>query len=526
MNYDNYKFSKYEDQHNETRWAKVNEIKSTNTKLTLSEFEYEVAGLPILNDGETAYVDGLDNHSLIFGATGSKKTRLFCMPTLQIMIGAGESFIVTDPKGELYERSSGAAKEKGYNIIVLNYRDLEKGDNWNPLSLPFHLYKKGDKEAAISRLSDFVNAISEKQSQTTNDIFWVNAAKTVSMAVLITMLDCCTEEECNLKTFTRMCTDFSKCACDPVFAKACGLNEDEIQKNYLQELMSLAAQDSIARLNFEGINSSSDKARGDIQSTLFTLISIFLTQESLIRNMGKNSFDINMIGRQKTALYLIVPDERTNYHFIATTFIKQCYESLIVNAQLEKNKQLPIRVNFLLDEFANIPRIPDMPSMISAGRSRNIRFFLILQSMHQLKEKYKNEAETIKGNCENWVFLSSKEIELLKEISDLAGKVDKCVNNQITSVSLISISQLQRLDKQSGEALIFCGRHYPFITKMADIDSCNFKKYEPIKLKEIEKYDVISVNSEILFNDMLFNKRNLPFKDITMNKSDANANKN
>ncbi len=517
MNFDKYKFSKYFAASNESRWADKSEIISGCDKLELGDDNYSCAGLPMINDGKTAYVDDRDNHSLIFGSTGSKKSRLFVMPTLRFLIGAGESFIATDPKGELYERTSGAAKAAGYNVVVLNYRDLNHSDCWNPFAVPYKLYHSGDKEAAISRLNDFINAISEKHEKTTNDVFWINAAKSVALSIVITMLEVCSFEECNLKTFTRFCVEFAKGVTDKVSIKLYNLEEDDIIKNYLFDLMQLVPPDSIARLNYDGIAGSSDKAKGDVQSMLFTVIGVFLTQEALLKNMSMTSFDIDSIGTKKTALYLIVPDERTSYHFIATTFIKQCYELLIIKAQEHENRQLPVRVNFVLDEFANIPKVPDMPAMISAARSRNIRFFLVLQSMHQMREKYGEDAETIKGNCENWVFLASKELHLLKEISDLCGQTSQQLETTTEKQPLISISQLQRLNKVRGEALMFCGRQYPFISEMADIDDCDFKKYPCLELETIKMGKMVSAGPRDILNRILDEKQNMPYAEKTIN---------
>ncbi len=518
MNFDKYKFTKYFTTNSETRWANKSEIISECEKLDLATEKYSCAGLPMINDGKTAYVDDKDNHSLIFGSTGSKKSRLFCMPTLRFIIGAGESFVVTDPKGELFERTSGAAKANGYDVVVLNYRDLSRSDSWNPFAVPYNLYHSGDKEAAVSRLNDFINAISEKHEKGSKDIFWINAAKSVALSIVITMLEVCTFEECNLKTFTRFCTEFAKGMTDALSIKLYNLEDSDIIKNNLFDLMQLVPADSIARLNYDGIAGSSDKAKGDVQSMLFTVVGIFLTQEALVRNMSTTSFDIDSIGTKKTAVYLIVPDERTSYHFIATTFIKQCYELLIIKAQENKNRQLPVRVNFVLDEFANIPKVPDMPSMISAARSRNIRFFLVLQSMHQMKEKYGNEAQTIKGNCENWVFLSSKEIDLLDEISSLCGKVSLEAGITVEKQPLISISQLQRLNKQRGEALIFCGRQYPFITEMADIDDCDFATYPCVELTASDNAKMVSIDPKELLNQIMKDERNMPFLDLKMSE--------
>ena len=174
---------------------------------------------------------------------------------------------------------------------------------------------------------------------------------------------------------------------------------------------------------------------------------------------------------------------------------------LITEAQKEKNRQLPVRVNFVLDEFCNIPKIPDMPSMISAARSRNMRFYLVAQSLHQLKRKYGEDADTIKGNCDNWVFLTSKELALLNEISELCGNITS--SDGKSTRRLISVSELQRLDKQKGEALIMHTRQYPIITEMADIS--NYKMFgiydsieiPPILKKEIQAFSLTNLLEEI-----------------------------
>ena len=141
------------------------------------------------------------------------------------------------------------------------------------------------------------------------------------------------------------------------------------------------------------------------------------------------------------------------------------YENLIENAfKLTPDNHFDVRVNFVLDEFSSLPMISDFPQMISASRSRNIRFMLVVQSKHQLRQRYESETDTIMSNCTNWMFLTSRETELLREISELGGYTGN--NND----RLISISQLQHLDKDKGECLVFTGRKYPYISSLPDID--------------------------------------------------------
>jgi len=227
--------------------------------------------------------------------------------------------------------------------------------------------------------------------------------------------------------------------------------------------------------------------------------------------LSGNTIDIKSFGRKKTAVYIIVPDEKTTYHFLVTMFVKQVYEILIADAQNHPGRTLPVRVNFVLDEFCNLPTIPDMPSMISASRSRNMRYFLVAQSLHQLKSRYKEDADTIKGNCENWVFLTSKELALLQEVSALCGNVNSSESN---SRSLISVSELQRLSKEKGEALIMHARQYPVISEIADIDQYEmFKGYPEVSLKKFELPQIKVYSPGKVISEIEDRQRKLPFTD-------------
>lgn len=473
MRDNNFKYGRYIYPDQETRWADVEEIKKASTRIDLSQNRYPGAGLPLLSNGSEAFVDDRDTHTLIFGATGSKKTRLFCMPMLNIFAKAGESFVATDPKGELYDKTSGIMKANGYKIVVLNYRDIGYGDMWNPLALPFVLYRSGQKEEAISLLNDFVSTIAEPQFKNTADRFWPEMASSFALANLLLLMECAEPNQLNMASLAAMC--------------------DLDNENELEALADMLPSDSLAKLNYRGVLSSAENTRRSIYASLFAMIRIFNIQKELTKMLAGNTFDIADFCRKKTAVYIIVPDEKTTYHFLVSTFVKQVYEILISEAQNYPNKSLPIRVNFVMDEFCNIPKIQGMPSMISAARSRNMRFFLVVQGLHQLQSCYGEDADTIKCNCDNWVFLTSRELALLKEISELCGFV---YTSDKHSRSLISVSELQRLDKDKGEALIMHSRQYPFISEMADIDMYPmYKGFHSVELKKAmtPRLDVFSV---------------------------------
>lgn len=509
MNRDQYKISQYNSGFQETRWATQDEIKSSATRVTLADEQFSGCGLPLIANSKRIYLDNSDTHSLIIGSTGSKKTRLFCMPMVHTMIQAGESFVVTDPKGEIFDSTSGLAKQSDYDVVLLNFRDLEQGDMWNPLKEPALLYKQGHIDEATAMLNDFVEAISMESAMSTKDIFWVNTARMLSLAVLLVMLDVCSFDEINVKTFSRMCVEFGK-VMDPVTNKMLEIPESEWEKNYLDEIMKIIPQESIAALNYFAVGRSHEKTRADMQSSLFAFVKPFLLQRKLIRNLSETTFNIRNIGRKKTAIYIVVPDERSTYHFIVTSFVKQCYELLITEAQKETNKSLPLRVNFVLDEFSNTPPISDMPAMITAARSRNIRFYLVVQSMHQLVKRYGEDAETIKGNCENWVFLASKELNLLEELSKMCGDTRTYEPHEIKR-PLITVSELQKLKKEKGEALLFYARHYPYVTHLPDISEYRFLHQPPALHSKIQHQDVGSIGPQELFEEIEQGKRPVPF---------------
>ena len=150
--------------------------------------------------------------------------------------------------------------------------------------------------------------------------------------------------------------------------------------------------------------------------------------------LSHTEVDLSSIGKKPTAVYIIIQDEKKTYHSLATIFLKQVYETLIDVAQAHGGK-LPCRTNFLLDEFANMPPLKDVTTMITAARSRQIRFTMIIQNFAQLNKVYgKDDAETIKGNCGNIIYLISTELAALEEISKLCGEKKSKKDDRLSAV--------------------------------------------------------------------------------------------
>ena len=456
-----------------TRWARDEEIMQVTRRIRLSDPDCPVkSGLPVISDGDTVYVDDSDVHSLIIGSTGSKKSRLFAMPMLEIIRRSGESVLVTDPKGELYDKTAQAFEDSGYHVHVINLREPARSDGWNPLMLARKYFLDGDAERGTAVVNDFAATMLAGENGN-NDKFWENTSTTMLQGLTMTMVEAprfFPDETVNLATLRHLAENFRQ-------ERQGSRYYDDDKGPGVLDLIDLYPEDSIARINVTAVSGGSEKTFDNVKISYTAPMQKLYMQKSLISMLARDDVDFSTLGTRKTVIFLIMPDEKTTLHKIVSMIIKICYEKLIEVAQKCDGNTLPIRVNFLLDEFSNLPAIPDMPAMISAARSRNIKFHLIIQGLYQLSSKYgADDAQTIKGNCGNWAFLTSRELPLLQEISDLCGQ------DMTTGEKLISVSQLQRLNKERGEVLILLGRQSPYLAHLADISqytlpSCPVRPY-------------------------------------------------
>jgi len=431
---------------NSTRFMTQEELIKQYTELEINADTYEAAGVPLLVKDGKIYVDNTDSHTMIFGATGSKKTRNLVMPSVGIFTRAGESFVVTDPKGEIFDRTSADVKAHDYNICCLNLREFTDGIAWNPLALAYKYYHNGNRTKALEFVSEMIRMIIGDEA--TDEAFWTNSAIDILMGFTLVLFEEASEEECTLKNLCRLWNEYMN---------AHGSVLGRIKEKYRNTLI-------YQKISY--LYSNSDKTVGSMQTIVSMGVNKLALNEEFLEFMSRPGVDILSLVEGKQAIYLIIPDENTMYHFMASLFLEQLYEVLIQQAQEEEANMLKTRMNFLIDEFANIPKIKNMDAMITASRSRNIRFHLIIQGMKQLREKYEEGAEIITGNCNNWIYLYSKEFELLQDISNLCGEV--CYDNSVR-MPLFSTFELQHLNKEEGEALLLAGRNCPCLSNLADI---------------------------------------------------------
>jgi len=436
---------------------------------------YQKSGVPLKYENNSVYTDNSDSHTLIFGNTGSKKTRNFCIPTVYTMGMAGESMVISDPKGEIYRYTSGYLKEQGYSIRVFNLRNPEHGSKWNPLMLPYRYYKNGDQDKAIELISDFCMQV-KNQVHDENDLFWENQAMDLLMGLILILFEVESDEnKIHMESVQRIRIHI-------------GVESDssDYSSNVFWKMLDTFPERSLIRLKLASVSNLRrvEKTLNCVISTFDSMVRSFLLNKKLMSMMDSSEFDFETIAKEKTALYLITPDEKTTFHFLVSVFVKQCYEVFIDYAQKCPGGVLPIRINYILDEFSNFPQIADMPAMISAARSRNIRFVLVVQSKQQLESGYGQSSETIKSNCKTWIYLTCRELSLLREISELCGTID--INDRERPV--LSITQLQQLiiGWEDSQALIMRSGISPYLTWVKDFVVYPQAKYPSIKFEQHE----------------------------------------
>lgn len=415
-----------------SRWAKDKEIMTAKevVRVPFTDKVSEVGGTPIIYDKDSAYVDNSNMHTLVIGATGSGKTAGIVNPTMKHLIKAKESIVITDPKGEIYEDNYKILKDAGYQIIVLNFREPQKGSCWNPYDLPYKFQKEGNYDKANELLNDLsTNIVVDGQGQ---DPFWQNAAADYLTGLGLALFQDAPLDEVNINSINLM------------------INQGEERygaSTYMKEYFKMQDPTSPVAINLAGTVTTADETKAGIMTVLQQKVKTLAVTRNLSEMLSKNDFDMASIGEKPTALFMIIQDEKTTYHSLATIFIKQCYECLISTAY-KHGGALPVRTNFLLDEFANMPKIKDISTMVTAARSRHIKFTFIIQNFAQLDKTYgKEDAQTIRGNCINTIYLLTGELSALEEISKLCG--DKIVrvgkDKKEETRPLVTISELQRM---------------------------------------------------------------------------------
>ncbi len=463
-------------------------------------------------------------HSLIIGSTGSGKTTTFINPMIQLLgaSGAGSSMLITDPKGELFSLHSKFLKDRGYDVKVLDLRDTYHSYRWNPLEPLWDTYREyaeadkmaygrtdnvkksgltmtapteaygeewyefnGKAYADIEKLvaeikifraqkfdemyedmSDLVSVLVPVQNQ--NDPMWEKGARSITMAVLLAMLEDSetpelgmTKEKFNLFNMSKILQRSDE-----------GYKE---LRNYFVGRHPL----SKALANSRQVMDAAEKTRSSYMSVLQEKLAIF-NDTGICALTSTSDFKISDLAERPTAFFVKIPDEKDTRHGLAAIFMTNVYKSLIKISSTREDLSLPRNVYYILDEFGNMPKIEKFDKMITVGRSRKIWFNMVVQSYAQLNNVYGDTvADIVKGNCGIKMFIGSNDMSTCKEFSELcgnitvvtqgsssSGKENTTYSQNVQTRPLIYPSELQKLNNKTstGNSIVVTFGNHPLKT--------------------------------------------------------------
>lgn len=452
-----------------------------------TETELKSAGIPLTHIDENTYATSADElHCFVIGDSGCGKTRRVILPTIRLLAKAGESMVISDPKGELFRITANSLKEKGYTVRVLNFRNPGCGHRWNPLGLIDELYHSAEpegKDKAVMMLGDILDVL--KQGIEGQDPFWSMSAADVMRGVSLLILEYGEQKELTFENISITAREIRQKILEmeknkkeyeasrrSPFGKV-----GEYEPTAFESFLSSLPKSSPILNNLSVIITNAEDTRNCIMAEFEAMISLYTSQESLMDLFAVSEIDIDTLGLSPTALFFILPDDTEALYPIATVFVKQIYSSLISLADTQKDGRLPNRVTFLLDEFANFAKMPSIESMLTAARSRCIRFVLVCQSMDQLTAKYQEYGrETLLANCRTWLYMSCRNLPFLKRLEELVGYYISPHTNE--KMPLIGIDDLQHLERgdidNDCEVLILNDRCRPMMGYLPDYNKYDF----------------------------------------------------
>ena len=347
---------------------------------------------------------------LVIGGSGSGKTRFFCKPSL---LQAHSSYVCTDPKGTLLPEIGTFLERKKYRIKCLNLINFRKSMKYNPLA-----YIRSEKD--ILKLVNALIMNTKGEGEKSSEDFWVKAERLYYSALIGYIWYEATEEEKNFITLL-----------DLINASE-AREDDETYQSPVDLLFSQLEErepDHFAVKQYRKFKMAAGKTLKSILISCGARLAPFDIKE-LRDLMEYDELELDTLGDQKTALFVILSDTDSTFNFVAALMYSQLFNLLCDKADDFYGGRLPVHVRLILDEFANIGQIPHFDKLIATIRSREISASIILQSQSQLKTIYKDAADTIVGNCDSTLFLGGKEKSTLKEISELLGKETIDLYNQ------------------------------------------------------------------------------------------------
>ncbi|MBF2508555.1 type IV secretory system conjugative DNA transfer family protein [Listeria welshimeri] len=407
---------------------------------------------------------------LVIGGSGSGKTRFFVKPNLMQM---HSSYVVTDPKGTVLVECGHLLEKANYRIKVLNTINFKKSMHYNPFA-----YIRSEKD--ILKLVNTIIANTKGEGEKSSEDFWVKAERLYYNALIGYIWYEAPDYEQNFITLLELINASEAREEDESFKNAVDLLFDELEAK---------ESDHFAVKQYKKYKLAAGKTAKSILISCGARLAPFDIKE-LRELMSYDELELDKLGDRKTALFVIISDTDDTFNFVVSIMYTQMFNLLCDKADDVYNGRLPIHVRCLLDEFANIGQIPKFEKLIATIRSREISASIILQSQSQLKAIYKDNADTIIGNCDTTLFLGGKEKSTLKEMTEILGKetIDS-FNTSITYAQQKSHGlNFQKLGKElmsqdeiavmdGGKCILQIRGARPFLSNKYDITKHKYYKY-------------------------------------------------
>ena len=422
---------------------------------------------------------------LVIGGSGSGKTRFFVKPNLMQM---HSSYVVTDPKGTVLVECGKMLKRGKYKIKVLNTINFAKSMHYNPFA-----YLRSEKD--ILKLVNTIIVNTKGEGQQSGEDFWIKAEKLYYTALIAYIWYEAPEEEQNFAMLIDLIDASEAREADENFKNAVDLLFEELEAENPHHF---------AVRQYKKYKLAAGKTAKSILISCGARLAPFDIKE-LRDLMEYDELELDTLGEQKTALFVIISDTDATFNFVVSIMYSQLFNLLCDKADDVYNGRLPVHVRCLLDEFSNIGQIPQFEKLIATIRSREISASIILQSKSQLKAIYKDNADTIEGNCDTTLFLGGKEKTTLKEMAEILGKetIDLYntsdtrgtsqsygLNYQKTGKELMSQDEIAVMD--GGKCIMQLRGVRPFFSDKFDITKHDRYKelsdYDPKNAFDIEDY--------------------------------------
>ena len=418
-------------EHGSARWAGAADIrgfsaKSPDDNIMLSATE----GIAIDDDG-IPFGKRRNKNVIVVGSSGSGKTRCYVQPNL-MNASMRASYVVTDPKGTLLPQVGRLLESRGHRVLRFSLTDMGGSLRYNPLA-----YVRSESD--ILKLVNALIANTRGEGESAGEDFWVKSERLYLSALMGYVCEIAPDDERNLCTVI-----------DLVDASAASEEDEGFEGPVDLMFAELAAEDpgSFAVRQYSKYRLAAGKTAKGILISVGARLAPFDVAE-LRELLSYDELSLDRIGEERSALFIEVSDSDPTFDFVAAIMYAQLFNTLTDRADSAFGGELPLHVHFLLDEFANIGRIPHFERLIATIRSRNMSASIVLQSLSQLKSVYRDGAEVIVGNCDSMVFLGGREPSTLKDMSEALGR---------ETIDVLSTSMTRGTTEGSGASWSRTGR--------------------------------------------------------------------